>query len=405
MRIALYSPLAPVELSSAPLPCCSSSASFPLSDDADIASDLHRFLVTHRHRVELASRLPGKHLPSRPWRWLRVFWERWSLPRRRSRPDLWLTCHAGPDAPDVLGPAVAGRMGIPYVVFLRPEALAGGIGATTTTAGRMAAASLLAARHVFTHARADRDILMNMDAVDPNEVGAKNFSPPGDGIPRPFAHRVTYIPPGIFPEDFPFDPEARTVLRESWGVSFRVPVMLTVTRLDPGAGAEGVAALIRACRDLASRGRDFRLMIAGDGPERRALEEIATSSPDGAVRFLGHVPRAVMHRVYSASDVFTPAGAGESSDVRCLEAQCCGLPVVAWDAGAIPDVVRRDHTAVLVPAGDEAALADALDALLTDKPCRDLMGERAAGHARERHDLDENYGVLETRLKEIAEEE
>ena len=85
-----------------------------------------------------------------------------------------------------------------------------------------------------------------------------------------------------------------------------------------------------------------------------------------------------------------------------LEAQSCGLPVVAFDNGGIPEVVDNGETGLLVPMFQERAFVSALTRLIRDKDLRSRMGERAAAYIRTQHDLDCNYRKLETILKKVA---
>ena len=81
-----------------------------------------------------------------------------------------------------------------------------------------------------------------------------------------------------------------------------------------------------------------------------------------------------------------------------LEAQSCGLPVVAFDNGGIPEVVRDRETGFLVPAFAFDAFTDAIERLVAGPELRLKMGRRAGCHVRQRHDLARNYDRLETVL-------
>ena len=91
----------------------------------------------------------------------------------------------------------------------------------------------------------------------------------------------------------------------------------------------------------------------------------------------------------------------ESLGMVFLEAQSCGLPVVAFADGGIPEVVEQGATGYLTPVHDPAAYAAAVERLLADEPRREKMGRAAAKRVRERHDLNRNYLQVETRLAEI----
>ncbi len=78
---------------------------------------------------------------------------------------------------------------------------------------------------------------------------------------------------------------------------------------------------------------------------------------------------------YSAADVFVIPSLQESFGQTVTEAMACGTPVVGFDAGGIPDMVRPGVTGELAPVGDAAALAAAIAQVLAD-PDRRQMGER-----------------------------
>jgi glycosyltransferase involved in cell wall biosynthesis len=84
-----------------------------------------------------------------------------------------------------------------------------------------------------------------------------------------------------------------------------------------------------------------------------------------------------------------------------LEAQSCGLPVVAFDNAGVPEAVQDGRTGLLVPMSDGRAFAGAIARLLADAPLRRKMGATARTHIREAHELDRNYGMMEEKLKGI----
>jgi len=130
---------------------------------------------------------------------------------------------------------------------------------------------------------------------------------------------------------------------------------LTVGRLIVDKGMELV---LRAC---ASLGRP--LVIAGAGPERRALE--AEARARGAdVRFAGRLDREALARAYDeAAGVVLAARRGEGLPNVVLEAMAHGRPVVATACAGTRDLLVDGENGLLVPAGDEAALARALGRL------------------------------------------
>ena len=120
------------------------------------------------------------------------------------------------------------------------------------------------------------------------------------------------------------------------------------------------------------------LEIAGDGPERAALERRAGGlGLDGRVRFLGSVPRDRVLRLFSAADVSVLPSAWENFPHTVVEALAVGCPVIATAVGGVPEVVVDGDNGLLVPARDAQALAAAIARFFSD----DALRERLAGAA------------------------
>lgn len=128
----------------------------------------------------------------------------------------------------------------------------------------------------------------------------------------------------------------------------------------------------------ASRVDGVRLEIAGEGPERDA---IAAAGDASRVVLAGPLPRpAVLLRLASA-DAFALVSAHEGFGLVYLEAMRAGLPVVAGNVGGQTDFLEPERNALLVPPGDEAAIANALGRLQSDGELRTRLGEAARATA------------------------
>jgi glycosyltransferase involved in cell wall biosynthesis len=124
------------------------------------------------------------------------------------------------------------------------------------------------------------------------------------------------------------------------------------------------------------------LVIAGDGPERASLEELAARHAAGRVRFLGGV--GDLSAVYRAADVLLlPSRGGDSMPAVLIEAGLVGLPTATTDVGAIPDVVLNGLTGVVTDHSDDAAFVTAASQLLEDAAERQRLGAAARSHCRE----------------------
>jgi glycosyltransferase involved in cell wall biosynthesis len=149
-------------------------------------------------------------------------------------------------------------------------------------------------------------------------------------------------------------------------------------RLIPGKGVDN---LIAAVAD-ASEDHRLKLLIAGDGPERSRVVELAEEQGLGSsCEFLGTIDD--LSAFWGRCDIAVVPSAFwiESFSMVTLEAMSCGMPVVAVDAGAIPELVEDGATGTLVPAGDVPALARALRAYASQPALRREHGVQARRRA------------------------
>ena len=152
---------------------------------------------------------------------------------------------------------------------------------------------------------------------------------------------------------------ARPVPRTELARSATAPIVLTIARLD---AQKGIAHLL----DAAAAVPDASFAIAGDGPDRAALEARAGALGIGdRVRFLGH--RRDVPALLAAADLFVLPSLYEGLPLAALEAMAAGVPVVATAIGGTDEVVRDGETGTLVPPADPNALAAAITRTLADR--------------------------------------
>jgi len=143
-------------------------------------------------------------------------------------------------------------------------------------------------------------------------------------------------------------------------------------------------AELKAALELAQTNPSFeRLVKAG----RIAILSLGPLADDVSrlgmkVKALGRVDDDLLiARAYSAADIFILPSLEDNLPNMMLESLACGTPVVAFEIGGIPDVVKHGVNGSLVPAGDIAALASALVELVSNNQLRDKMSVAAADYA------------------------
>lgn len=191
--------------------------------------------------------------------------------------------------------------------------------------------------------------------------------------------RIETIHPGCDSERFrPLAPDPDLAER-LLGERRNTPVMLTVGGL---VGRKGQDTVIRALPRITETVPDATYLIAGDGPDRERLENLATSlGVRDRVVFAGPVDDADLPSIYALADVFAMVSREQAGgcDVEgfglvFLEAAACGKPSVGGRSGGVPDAVCDGHTGFLVDPLSVEDTADTLARLLTDRACAETLG-------------------------------
>lgn len=185
------------------------------------------------------------------------------------------------------------------------------------------------------------------------------------------ARRIAFVPNGI-----PDVPTARKTPE-----SHSPPTILFLAMV---CEEKGAAVLIEACHILHARGVAFRCLIAGRAASDRELTALQTLSADlgDRVQFTGPLTGEGKWKTFSEGDVFCfpTFYASESFGLVVVEAMMAGLPVVASNWRALPEIVVEGETGFLTPVRDPLATADRLEKLLKNAALRQSMGQ--AGRTR-----------------------
>lgn len=158
-----------------------------------------------------------------------------------------------------------------------------------------------------------------------------------------------------------FAPGDKTEARERLGLPSADPVLLWVGRMVP---VKGLDVLIAALDTLRHHHPDARLYLVGDGPLRHALAaNAAARGLERRITFVGAVPHDDLADWYRAADLTVLPSHSEGSPNVLRESLACGTPFVASRVGGVPDLAINGN-GTLVPPGDPAALAQALESAL-----------------------------------------
>jgi glycosyltransferase involved in cell wall biosynthesis len=353
-----------------PLPSRSDVAALP--NPGPLAHWAHRFVDPEGQTV--MDGIPVRYVrffaPPRPWSYAR--WGRWAarplrraLDHERWRPDLVHAHYAVP-----AGDAVLRWMGrgndVPLVVSVHGGDLS------------------------YTAARSERGretvtrVLRAADAVIANSDVTRGGIEALTG-PLPL---LEVIHPGA---DIP----ASLPEREP------SPTLVTVAHLEPH---KNQAAVIRAVAALGGRHPELRYLLIGKGPDRDGLEQLAARlGVAGRVVFAGaldheaamqRMARGWLHVMPSVHDAF---------GVAHVEAMAAGLPAIGGTGTGAEDIAAAGEGMVLVPSGDEGALARAIDRLVTHKRERDSLGTAARRTVAEHFTWERNGARTAAVYRQIAE--
>jgi glycosyltransferase involved in cell wall biosynthesis len=190
------------------------------------------------------------------------------------------------------------------------------------------------------------------------------------------------IPNGIPTDEYAPDPNRRRRWRQRHGLE---PEAIVLTHVGRFAPPKNHALLIEAFAQVRTHTPLYLLLVGGGELEDAVRQQVAGLGLQERVRFLG--VRADVPAILNASDLFVLSSRWEGNPLSVMEAMAAGLPVVSTAVGGVPELVREGETGLLVPSGDAAALARALQALVDDPARREAMGKAARQHAITHFDI------------------
>jgi phosphatidylinositol alpha-1,6-mannosyltransferase len=178
-------------------------------------------------------------------------------------------------------------------------------------------------------------------------------------------------------------------------------VVLTVGRWRADERYKGMDTLITALPRLLPRFPDLQLAAVGDGDDRAWLEDLAEKNGvERHAHFLSGLSYAELAACYAHCEMFALPSKGEGFGLVYLEAMACGKPVIGGSHGGAPEVIDDGKTGYLVPHGDAAQLATAIETLLTDPALEQEMGRRG----RQRVENEFRFSVFAKSFRKILRE-
>jgi len=212
------------------------------------------------------------------------------------------------------------------------------------------------------------------------------------------AERVYVIPNGVDTDRYRPQPPYQA-LRDSLGIQRDSKLVGLIAVLRP---EKNHALLLRAGAEVRKRISNVRFVLVGNGPERESLEQLAGSlGITDIVHFLG--ARADVPDLLSLFDVFALTSKTEASPVSILEAQACGVPVVATNVGSISESVIDGETGLLVKSESVVEVARAIIRVLDSPEWARELGTAARNFVVEHRSVKQmvrGYEELITRLYE-----
>jgi len=208
----------------------------------------------------------------------------------------------------------------------------------------------------------ERDIFVHPPGVDTNQFV------PGDIYPPKIAHKLNII---------------------------------SVGRLVPEKGYEQALKSIQRLQNITDRNY-LKYTIIGDGDKRSELESLtAELGINSIVNFRGKCSREEVIRELQSSHVFLLTSKSEGFGLSILEAQSCGVPIVATRVGGIPEAMEDGHTGYLVEKDDIKSTAEKLANILLDDNMWTLFHKQSRKYVVENYDIDILNDRLEMMLEKI----
>ncbi|MCB9357620.1 MAG: N-acetyl-alpha-D-glucosaminyl L-malate synthase BshA [Calditrichaeota bacterium] len=189
------------------------------------------------------------------------------------------------------------------------------------------------------------------------------------------------------------------VQRRDWLAPSDEPIILHISNFRPVKRIPDIISVFAKVR----REMKCKLVLVGDGPVRSNAElQVRELGLQGDVRFLGKQTGLI--DLLSVSDIYFLPSNKESFGLSALEAMSCEMPVVGYDVGGLPEVVKHDETGYLLPVDDLDGLSASILRLVKDAELCRTMGQAGRQRALEYFHIDQIIPQYEKLYAETLEE-
>lgn len=280
------------------------------------------------------------------------------------RPELWFSYHPYHKSPDWIGPRVATHFGIPYVI----------------------AEAIYAIDHKYSTWRQGlQQMIPTLDhaaailCMNPLDIPALERLPQSK-------HKLHSLRPflDIKTADLQGSTTDRASLSNKYNLDPSLPWIISVAMMRDDAKLISYRHLAKS---MAQIEQPYQLLLIGDGQARKKVEALFSGELASHTRYAGQLDQNDTLQAMLTSDLFVWPAYKEAIGMAILEAQACGLPVVAGDSGAIPQIIKQGQTGYLCLPDDHAAMTKRIDQLLSDHALRRQFSDAATMNFQQHHSL------------------
>jgi len=325
------------------------------SGDRHIARLLWRALESKDHTVELASSL-------RAWEGDGDLDRQESVKQQaeseamnylnrindKSTPDIWFTYHAYHKAPDWIGPRVSRQLGIPYVV------------AEASYAAKQVSGHWVKGLEQTRCCINLADAIINLNNKDVEGIKQVVSDQGRLHSLKPF------IDIGEIQSHFEA-PSSKHEITRHFHLNPNKVWLVTVAMMRPGDKLASFKILADAMQQIDYE--DCQLIVIGDGKAWGGVEQAFAGTPQDSVHFIGQLEHSVLLPLLTTCDLFVWPAVNEAYGMAMLEAQACGLPVVAGAYGGVSSIIDDGVTGTLTKPGDPLEFAQVIRDLI-DNPTK-----------------------------------